>query len=194
MLDQKRKGKAPVVTTQPDSEVGTSSIEEESEVEDLLHKPLVVVVWAIRAGQKRPLGSYSLETIDMFRMTYSEFIVKLNLVVSSKHPKDAKDSTIRFAARACKMASKATELPKGFPKCLDFVDLDSEDDYESFRELVELNLEQMKAGSPVVQVVGTIAPKPVVEEEQEAIPIERSESDEDGDRGRNVFPFEFKAN
>jgi len=197
MLDEKRKGKAVITPTQPESASETSSTqpnvtEEEPEEEEILTKPLVVVLWAAKAGQKRPVGSYSLETIDMFRMTYSEFIVRLCQVLSSKHPKDTKDATIRFAAKACKSAAKATELPKGFPKCLDFVDIDSDEGYESFRELVELNCEQMKSGAPVIQLLGTIAPKPVIEEE-ETVATERSASDEDDDPGRKVCPFRFKT-
>ena len=122
-----------------------------------LRNPLVCVLWMVKAGQRKPLG-YCLDTVDLWSMTYTQFIIRLDSLVNSKcGSKETANATIRYNIKACKAAAKATDLPKGFTNCVDFMTCDCAEAYSSFLELVRLNLAQMKKGTqPVIQVVGSI--------------------------------------
>ena len=121
-------------------------------------KSLVCVLWTAKAGQRKPLGAYCLETVNLWSMKYPDFIAHFDsLVISKCGAKETTNATIRYSVKACKMAAKATDLPKSFPNCIDFTTCDCAEAYDSFLELVRLYLAQMKTGTqPVIQVVGSI--------------------------------------
>jgi hypothetical protein len=155
--------------TEPEIKVDALVSDITSDPEDVpTQKPLVCVLWIAKAGQRKPAG-YCLDTIDIWGMTYPQFVVRLNALVCSKGGvKNATNVDIQYSAKACKMAAKATELPKGFPVCLDFATCDSAEAYHCFLQLIRLNLAQMRTGTePVIQIIGMISPKPAA-----AVPVQ----------------------
>jgi hypothetical protein len=182
-------------TAEIDTDISGSDLTSDDEE---LPLPLVCVVWVAKAGQRKPVGSYLLETVDLLSMTYPQFVARFDKAVSTKcGAKDTTNTTISYRAKPCKAAAKSTDFPKGFPNCVDFAEFDSTDAYESFRELVRMNLTQMKKGTkPVIQLVATIAQNPVAAgEDQGVVTTGNAGSDGDiiGSPGRQVFPFRLRA-
>ena len=201
-MSGKEKGKETAVTSIVESDSSDAENDAENsdgDLTDLDPDPLVCAVWIAKAGQWRNL-SFSLTTIDLWKMTYPEFVAELNKTAVETSRKDAANATISYCVKPLKVAAKATEPPKGLPKCPDFVRCDSKESYESFLKLVRLTLAQMKTGSqPVVQVVGTIIQNsPMAVDDQGVITVasdsdQETDADADGIRTRKVFPFIFQA-
>lgn len=165
LISDKRKGTekdtaSVIESNSPTAEDNTDISTDLTSDEDIPpQKSLVCVLWTAKAGQRKPLGAYCLETVNLWSMTYPDFIAHFDsLVISKCGAKETTNATIRYSVKACKMAAKATDLPKGFPNCIDFTTCDCADAYDSFLELVRLNIAQMKTGTqPVLQVVGCIS-------------------------------------
>src|SRR5271154_3948863 len=176
-------------------DVDLRSDDDESEVDDT---SFMCVMWIAKSGQRKPLLS-ALVTVKLFAMTFDEAIEHLNnKVLSSCSAKYTADSTITYQARTCKVASKAHDLPKGFPNCIDFSKCDTEDAYISFLKLIQINIAQMKKGTePIVQIIATVSPKPIEGAEDQSVVILEASDSGDGTEGgtaRKVFPFRLRAN
>lgn len=174
-----------------ETDIDISRLDLSSDDEEL---PLVCVLWVAKAGQRKPVGSYLLETIDLLNMTYPQFVARFDKAVSVKcGGKDTANTTIQYSAKPCKAAAKSTEFPKGFPNCIDFAKCDSNEAYQSFLELVRINLAQMKRGTkPVIQLVATIVQNPVTAVEDQGVVttdiVGFNEAIGGGSPGRQVFP------
>ena len=172
-----------------------SSDDDEDEVDNT---PLMCVVWIAKSGQRKPFTT-ALVTAKLFALTFDEAIELLNQKVKTTcSAKFTADSTIAYQAKPCKVASKAQDLPKGFPNCIGFSKCDTEDAYISFLKLIQINIAQMKKGTePIVQIIATVSPKPIEEaEDQSVVSLEASDSGNgtEGGTARKVFPFRLRAN
>src|SRR5271170_1318691 len=131
----KGKGKADIPTATDSESLSATEIDADlnSDDEDEVDETsLMCVIWIVKSGQRKPLVSTSLMAIKLFTMTFDEAIDHLNKKVSSIcSAKYTADSTIAYQAKPCKVASKAHELPKGFPNCIGFSTCDTEDAYDS---------------------------------------------------------------
>ena len=195
-----RKGTAEIPLTMAESEslsAAESLVDLTSDDESVLEKPLVCVLWVAKDDQRKPLGPSRLLTLDLWTKTFAQAVVHLNkkveLFFSGKH---TTNSTISYRAKPCKMVSKAHDVPKGFPNCIDFAECDSEEAYNSFLELMRLNLTQMKRGQePVVQIVAIISPEPIAAVGDQGVDILGAADSDDitEDVTRKVFPFRFQA-
>jgi hypothetical protein len=188
-----RKGIAEI----PPTAAAESVVDLTSDDEDVLQNPLVCVLWVVKVRERHPLSPAKLFTLDLWTKTFAQAVAHLNEKIECLfHAKHIANSTIDYRARPFKVISKAHDLPKGFPKCNDFAECDSEEAYDSFLHLMRLNLAQMKKGhEPVVQIIAIISPEPIAAvEDQSVVILGAADSDNDMENvTRKVFPFRLQA-
>ena len=184
-----------VSATATEIDADLRSDDDEDEIDDT---SLMCIVWVGKSGQRKPFTT-ALITVKLFALTFDEAIGHLNQKVKTHcSAKFTADSTIAYQAKPCKVASKAHDLPKGFPNCIGFSKCDTEDAYISFLKLLQINIAQMKKGTePIVQIIATVSPKPIEEgEDQSVVVLEASDSDDgtEGGTARKVFPLRLRSN
>jgi hypothetical protein len=171
------------------TEVDLKSDDDEDEMNDT---SLMCIVWVAKYGQRKPFTT-ALITVKLFALTFDEAIEHLDQKVKATcSAKFTADSTIAYQAKPCKVASKAHDLPKGFPNCIGFSNCDTEDAYISFLKLIQINIAQMKKGTePIVQIIATVSPKPIEGgEDQSVVILEASESGDGTEGARKVFSLQ----
>jgi hypothetical protein len=171
------------------TEVDLKSDDDKDEMNDT---SLMYIVWVAKYGQWKPFTT-ALITVKLFVLTFDEAIEHLDQKVKATcSTKFTADSTIAYQAKLCKVASKAHDLPKGFPNCIGFSNCDTEDTYISFLKLIQINIAQMKKRTePIIQIIATVSPKPIEGgEDQSVVILEASESGDVTEGARKVFSLQ----